>query len=314
MFNPSELEGEVDHSFFDSDCDDSSVSRDGGKKVEKGLKAEKESPPAHERLQVKQTKHRKGGWSPRTDGTKKDLKPVEDSGSSRAERKENGCQLKEERSRVSNVSSVACMSDKAINNSSDSEENSNLHSKRPSGTFMALLAEATEADDKDVHNQSPNETEEVLRSNAKHSKERNKQSPKKRIRNRRTRSPSPSSTESSLDTDSESSYSRSNLESPILPRSNKSSLSPGVRRTRVGSAGSRYVPAGHAEESDDTVTDVSPLSSPDCSPLQSLDLNHTEAEEGSLKEQQQQQDSVPSSGLSNIHQDEDSDPDVDECE
>lgn len=313
MFNPSELEGEVDHSFFDSDCDDSGVSRDGGKKVEKGLKAEKKSPPAHERPQAKQTENTKGGGPPRTDGTKKHLKPVENSGSRRAERKENICQSKEEeRSRASSVSSVACTSDKAISNSSDSEEDSNVHSKRPNRTFMALLAEATQADDVDVYNQSPNETEEeALPSNAKHSKERNKQSPKKRIRNRHTRSPSPTSTEASLDTDSESS--RSSLESPIPPRPNKSSLSPGARRTRVGSAGSRDVPAGHAEESDDTVTDVSPLSSPDCSPLQSLDLNHTEAEEGSLKEQQQQE-SVPSSGLSNIHQDEDSDQDVDECE
>ncbi|KAM6941753.1 cilia- and flagella-associated protein 97 [Lycodopsis pacificus] len=68
---------------------------------------------------------------------------------------------------------------------------------------------------------------------------------------------------------------------------------------------------GRTEESEDTVTDVSPLSSPDISPLQSLDLNHTEAEEGSPKEQQQLE-SVPSSGLSDMHQDEDSDRDVDE--
>ncbi|XP_044045095.1 cilia- and flagella-associated protein 97 isoform X2 [Siniperca chuatsi] len=309
MFNPSELEGEVDHSFFDSDCDDSSVSRDGGKKMEKGLKAEKESPPPHEMLHAKQTENRKGSLSPRTDETKKHLKTVENKSSSRAERKENNCQSKkEERSRASSTSSVACTSDKVINDSSDSEEDSNLHSKRHNETFMALLAETREEPYKDVYNQSPNETEEeALPSIAK-----NKQPPKKQMINWRTRSPSPTSTEASVDSESScsSSNGRSSLGSPTLPRPNKS-LSPGVRRTRVGSAGSQDVPSSRTEESEDTVTDVSPLSSPDSSPLQSLDLNHKEAEEGSLKEQQRE--SVPSSGLCNIHQDEVSDQDVDEC-
>lgn len=184
---------------------------------------------------------------------------------------------------------------------------------------MTLLAEAREVDHEDVYSShSPNESEEeVSKSNSKHSgsKGRNKQSPRKWIRNRRTRSPSPSSTEASLDADSESSCNSSNvsssLNSPTLPRPKKSSLSPGVRRTRVSSAGSQDLTASHPEESDDTVTDVSPLSSPDSSPLQSVDLNHTEAEERNLKEQQQE--SVSSSGLHNVHQREDSDQDVDEC-
>ncbi|XP_070684227.1 cilia- and flagella-associated protein 97 [Pempheris klunzingeri] len=315
MFNPSELEGEVDHSFFDSDCDDTSVGRDGGKKTEKGLKAEKESPPARESLNAKQSKNTKGGRSLRSDGTKKYLKPVENNSSSKAERKENSCQSKEDQWSRSSLPSVAYTSDKVTNYSSDSEEDSNLPLKRPNGTLMALLAEAREADYKDAY-RSPNETEEeALPSNTTDSKGRNKQSPKKLIRNRRTRSPSPTSTEASVEADSESccssSSGRSDSESPTLPRPNKSSLSPGVRRIRVGSAGSRDVPASRTEESEDTVTDVSPLSSPDSSPLQSLDLSHTEAGEGSLKEQQQRE-SVPSSGLSSTHQDEDSDQDVDD--
>ncbi|KAF1395293.1 hypothetical protein PFLUV_G00010040 [Perca fluviatilis] len=168
-----------------------------------------------------------------------------------------------------------------------------------------------------MYSQSPNESEEeALPSKLSGLKGRNKRSPKKLIRNQRTRSPSPTSTESSIDIDSESSSSssngRSSLESPAFPRPNKP-VSPGERRTRVGSAGSQDVPIGRTVESEDTVTDVSPLSSPDFSPLQSLDLNHTEAGEGSLKEQQQQQESVPSSGLSDMHQDVDSDQDVDEC-
>ncbi|XP_045904380.1 cilia- and flagella-associated protein 97 isoform X1 [Micropterus dolomieu] len=319
MFNPSELEGEVDHSFFDSDCDDSNISRDGGEKVEKSLKTEKESP--HKGLHAKQTENIKGGRSPRTDGAIKHLKPIENNRSSRAERKENGCQSKQEnRIRASSVSSIACTSDKDINNSSESDEDSNLHSKRHNGTFMALLTESREEDYKDVYDQSQNETEEeALPSNAKH---RNKQSPKKRRRNRRIRSPSPTSTEASVDADSESSCSssngRSSLESPTLPRSKKYSLSPGVTNIQVGSAGSRDVLYSRTEESEDTLTDVSPLCSPGSSPLQ-LDLNQREAREGSPTEQQQQvqqqqqQESVPSSGLSNIHQDEVSDQDADEC-
>ncbi|TKS68250.1 Ufm1-specific protease 2 [Collichthys lucidus] len=329
MFNPSDLEGEVDHSFFDSDSD---AGRDGGKKTEK---VEKEIPPAQERLHAKQAEHREGGLSPRSDETKKHPKPAENNSSNRAEKKENSLQSKvEQRSRASSLSSVACTSDKVINNCSDTEEDSNFHSKRSSGTFMAMLADTRDAHYKDVYSESPNESEEeALSSSPKNSKGRNKQSPKRRLRSRRTRSPSPTSTEASVDADSESScsssYGRRSLNSPALPKPNRSALFPGVRGIR---AGSRDVPAGHREESDDTVTDVSPLSSPDCSPLQSLDLNHTEAEEGSLKDQQQQQqqqqqqeqqqqqqqqqqqeESVPSSGLSTVHQDEDPEQDVDEC-
>nr|XP_046273419.1 cilia- and flagella-associated protein 97 isoform X2 [Scatophagus argus] len=271
MFNPSDLEGEVDHSFFDSDCDDSSISRDGGKKMEKCLKTEKENQIAHERLHAKET----------------------------------------ENSGRTSASSVACTSEKVISNRSDSEEDSNLHSGRPTGTFMALLTEPRQVDHQDAYSQTPNESdEEALPSSAKNlgSKGRNNQSPKKRTRNRCTRSPSPTSSESSVDADSEGSCSSGNrrrsLDSLTLPGPSRSSLSPGMSRIRVDSAGSR--------DSDDTVTDVSPLSSSDASPLQSFGLNHKEAEEGNHKEPQQQE-SVPSSGLSNIHQDEDLDHDVNEC-
>lgn len=250
MFNPSELEGEVDHSFFDSDCDDNSTTRDGEKTVEKGLKAEKESPSAHERLSVKQNEKTKVGLSLRTDGTQKHLEQVEH--------------------------------------------------------------------DKDVYNQSPYEPEEeALLTSTKNSgsKGRNKQSPKQLIRNWRSRSLSPTSTEVSVDADSESSYSsnseRSSLGSPTFPKP-QNSLIPRERKTRAGSTGSGDMTTSHTVESEDTVTDVSSLSSPDISPLHSVDLNHKEAAEGS--QQAQQKESVPSSGLSSAHHNEDSDEDVDECE
>ncbi|XP_069023352.1 cilia- and flagella-associated protein 97 isoform X2 [Embiotoca jacksoni] len=300
MFNPSELEGEVDHSFFDSDGADGSG--DGGKKMEKGLEAEKESPAAHERLQTKLTENTKRDVTPKSDKTRKHLKQLDKIKKSRAEKKE--------RSKASSVSSVSCTSDKVVSDSSDSEAYFNLRSKRPNGTFMALLAETSEVYDKDENSHSPNETEEEASAFSASSKRRNKQSPQKRIRNRHTRTPSPTSTESSSDADSErsgsSSSRRSSLESPTIPKPNKFSLSPGADL-----AGSQDLSTTCTDETDSTVTDVSPLSSPDTSPLQSVNLNHTRLEEESQKGQQEER--VPSSGLSHMHQDEDSDQDVDEC-
>ncbi|XP_029288554.1 cilia- and flagella-associated protein 97 isoform X2 [Cottoperca gobio] len=295
MFSPSELEGEVDHSFFDSDCDDNSASKDEG---------EKKSTPAHTSLHANKTENTNIDLSPKTDETRKLIKPVDNNSSSIAERKENSCQSKEEERSRSSVSFVTCTSDKVFNNSSHSEKDINSVSEGPDGTSMTLMAEGREVDCKNVYNQSPKE-EKALPSTHSGSKGRNKQSPKEMIGNQHTQSPYATSNDCSFDADSESSSrsssGRSSSNSSNLPRPNKLSLSPGVRRTQVGSAGSQDVPIGRAEESEDTVTDVSPLSSPDISPLQSLDLNHTDAEEGSFKEQQQE--SVPSSGLSNMHQD-----------
>lgn len=302
MFNPSDLEGEVDHSFFDSDCEAGSVSRDGEKKMEKGLKDGKGIATTHERLHTEQTKNTKASLTPDTNGTKHYLKPVD---STREKRKE--------RSRTSSVSSVSCMSDKGDNNG---EDNPNLQSKRQSGTFMALLADTGGLSAKDTeYSHSPYESDEgASSSSAKQSRERNKQSHKKRVRSRRMPSPSPTSTESSADTDSESSLSRrSDEESPTPSKPNHSSYPAGVRRERADSAGSREAAARRTEQSDDTVTDVSPLSSPDTSSLQLLDLNNTKHEDGSLKKKQEEveEEDVPSSALGNIHQAEE---DADDCE
>ncbi|CAK6958497.1 cilia- and flagella-associated protein 97 isoform X2 [Scomber scombrus] len=241
MFNPSELEGEVDHSFFDSDCDDSHASRDGGKKMDRGSKTEN-------------TCNTAGGLSPSTDRTKK------------YQKQDNSFHLKEDVRSKAQRSSVLSKSHKVINNAGNCGKDSNLNSKKSSGTFMALLADT-------------NETEAVLPSNPKHSKGRNTKSP-----TQHRRSPSPISSEVSTDTNS----------------GRSPSLSPRARRTRVRTV-----------ESDGSVTDVSPLSTPDISPVPYLDLNHTGVEDGSLKKQQQE--SVSSTGHSNRHHDEDSDPDVEEC-
>ncbi|XP_047434452.1 cilia- and flagella-associated protein 97 [Mugil cephalus] len=309
MFNPSELEGEVDHSFFDSDCDEGTG--DGGKRMEKGSKAEKESTHT-KRIE----RNAKDDISPKTNKTRINLKRVENDSSNRIENKE--------RSRLPSVSSVSCVSDEVVRGHADGDGGSNLH-KRANGSFMALLADAREAND--IYTESGSETEEEALSFNVSKKSKNKPPPKKLLRSRQTRSPSPTSTDTSADADSESSYTgssrRSSSESPTLPRPNRSSSCSGVRRR--GSEGSQDLLNTCTDESEDTVTDVSPLSSSDTSPLQSLDLKHTEVEteveERSRKEQQQQQqhpqqeeESVPSSGLSHMHHaPEDSDQDVDDC-
>ncbi|XP_033948572.1 cilia- and flagella-associated protein 97 isoform X2 [Pseudochaenichthys georgianus] len=210
MLSPGELEGEVDHSFFDSDGEDTSASKDGGEKLEKGGKAEKEGPPAHERLQPK---------------------PIENT-------KVSSHLKGEDESMESRISL-----DKVLNDGSAPSK------RRTSPTF------------------------------------------------------SESSAGADSESSSRSSSRRSSPDSRTLPRPNKT---PAVGKTRGGSAGSQGVPIGRTEG---TGTNVSRLSSPDTSPLQSLDLNHTE---GSLKEQRKEK-RVPSSGLRDMHQEEDSDQDVDEC-
>lgn len=230
--NPSDQEGEVDHSFFDSDCDDSN--RNGGKKMEKGSEAERETLEAPEN----------------TGGTTNQLEAAENDKSNSAEEKENSNQLKEEdRSIASSVSSVTCTSNEVISNCSDNEEDTNPPSIRPT---TALLTEAKEENQNDV--------------------------PKEEASSPVVRSPSLTSTETSVDAD------------------------------RMESADSQAVPESQTE---DTVTDVSNLSTADCNSLRSLALNNAEAEEGNLNEQQHE--SVPSSGPSKVHQDKDR-SDAHECE
>ncbi|XP_053275509.1 cilia- and flagella-associated protein 97 [Pleuronectes platessa] len=289
MLTSSEVEDEVDHSFFDSDADDGSVSREGRETTEIA--------PVKEKLPAKQTEKANSGLSQRTYGTKKHRQKVNSNGSSGESKKNSSLSKEESKRRVSNLSPAASMSDKGISSdSSDGEEDYKVLSKRPTKTSMALLDEVNE---RDIYNQSPDETEEEAGSTSKHSKWRDTQASKKPTRKLRSQIPSSSSTE-----DSESSSSCSCRRSPIPHKPKKSSLSPREGRSTQGGAGSQDMTTSCTEESDDTVTNVSPLSSPDITPLQSLNLNHTEAEERSPTEPQQE--SVPSSGLSETPQYEDS--------
>ncbi|MEQ2219239.1 hypothetical protein XENOCAPTIV_014690, partial [Xenoophorus captivus] len=260
------------------DCDDGR--NVGQKAIEKDLKTEKYSP----RLPAKHSDHLAVDLSPGTERTRRHLKQVENN----------------KRGQTSDVSSVFFRSNEAIH---EAKEDSNLQSKRPNGAFLALLANMPEVGD----NQRPNETGNSASAFTANSKKKNEQSFGKPVKN-----PPPSSNESSTDADSESSCSsqRCNLSSSNLPKPTKSSIRRKARGTRRGSAESQDLPNISTDESDGSVTDVSPLSSPGSSSLQSLS---SEAEKEG-HEVQQEQESVPSSGFSNMHQEEDSNPDVDECE
>ncbi|CAN9510353.1 unnamed protein product [Ophioblennius macclurei] len=312
MFNPSELEGEVDHAFFDSDCGSSSGRRKN--RAEEGLKAERENPSAPERTNVRCTATTNDDPSPKNDKSGQHLNVVENNNNTSSRTRKKGS------NRRPSVSSTSCTSHEVSSDSSDSENHFNSRYERPKGSLLALLAESRDVKDNNTSSRSQNETEEEARTLKEPSKRRNKHLAKKRARSRHTQSPTPSSTENSADGDLDSSCSsnsrRGSLESPALPKPSKASLCSEVRKARVGSAVSTKGQTTSPDESDYTVTDVSPLSSPHSSPRLSLDPNHREAEESHREEQeqeqQQQEESVPSSGLSNIHEEE-SDQDMDEC-
>lgn len=332
MFSHRELEGEVDHSFFDSDCDDFSIRKDRGKKkMEKRLEAARGSLPVPDQVQARQSQsqteavggdraHRpEGAISPQNEGEKNHIREAEKAGDS------YGSEV-EDMSSSSSISSIACVSDNIVNNGSDVGLSS-IRSKSPSKSDLALSAEYKEDDDEDGYHQSQDESEEEEGVPASQKfpglKGGKVSTPKKLVRRRHPRSPSPPSSEAGSCTETESSCGSSDesctLEPPALarPKTSLPSSSPRMRRPRLGSAGARERPLTPTEESEDTVTDVTPLSTPEISPLKPLDLTQgsvlEEAENGRLQEQRQPE-SAPSSGLSNVPQEDESSEDVDKSE
>lgn len=290
MLSPRELEEEVDHSFFDGGFGDG---RDEYEKLEG--KPKSVSPPTHKGTQTNTT----DGLSLTLDGIKHCRQHAEVILSGDAEKDESRCLSKTESGSASCVSLVASPSPSLIYNDKDCEADSNLRFEKQSVLFMTLSTDASEIDDKDLSYGSSNETqEEAPPSSPKKTDSReNKRTSKKLIR-KRNQSPSSSSSDTSEDTDS----GRSSSSNSRSGRSHKPSPHPRIR--------SQDVAALHTEESEDTVTDVDPVYSPNISPLESLDLSDTEVEE----EQQQKRESEPSSGRSTIIQDEEFNPELDQCE
>ncbi|XP_035992902.1 cilia- and flagella-associated protein 97 [Fundulus heteroclitus] len=277
MLNPGELEGEVDHSFFDSDCDDGS-----GEKTEKGSKAGKRGASARGRLPEEHPGHPAADRSPGAGRTGRHSRKTEN----------------DDRGSTAALSSGSLVPNDAVR---EGEGDSNRPSGRPSGAFLALLADMPNGG----HNRTPNKTEDGAPAFPATSK--NELSHRKAAK-----PPGPASNEASTDADSESSCSsqRGASASSSLPKATRSSARRRARGSRRGSAESQHPANSSTDESDGSVTDVSPLSSADSSSLQS---SSSEAEGERRAEQEEEQESAPSSGFSNMHREEDSPPDGDEC-
>ncbi|KAK6325048.1 hypothetical protein J4Q44_G00043900 [Coregonus suidteri] len=231
-----------------------------------------------------------------------------------------------------------------VKDGSGAEEVSSIHSKSSSDSRMASSAEEQEEDaddDEDGYHQSQDESEEESRrppgprlipgpNGTQHG------IPKKPVRKLHHRSLSLSSTSSESATDesyssgescsSEPSHSVDMVHTgspepspkPRLPTHQTSvPSSPRRRPPRLGSSAPREMPHTTAalEEEEDTVTDVTPLSTPDVSPAQSLDLGVGRVvveEEGvrpggvGVRQQQHRgtEGSAPTGNLSSIPQEE----------
>ncbi|XP_014845038.1 PREDICTED: cilia- and flagella-associated protein 97 [Poecilia mexicana] len=274
MFTSSELEGEVDHSFFDSDGESG---RNVGEKREKDSKMKKRISSTLQRESVKHSGHL-------AEKTKRDLKEVENN--------------------KTDASSISFIPDEPIH---EGKDELNLHSKRASGAFPTMLADIPN----DGDYKGRNDTRKSALAFPANSKEANEQSPRKLVKNQHPKNSPPTSNEASTDADSESSFSsqRGILNSSNLSKPTKSFVRHKTRGTRRGSAESQDLPNMSTDESDGSVTDVSPLSSPDSGSLQSL--SSEAAKEG--HEAQREPKTLPSGAFSNLHEAVDSNPDVDEC-
>lgn len=249
MFSPRELEGEVDHAFFDSDCEDGS--RSGATKTDNELAIKNYTVPTHsDKIQSKPKDDMKS-LTEYGDGTKKFPMSVDNRGSDHLSSKGD--------SKLSQI----------LTNDSGTEED--VYPEKPRKHFMALLAESNE---------------DYSEKSGKSSKMENVWTQKKTINSLYS---SPVSSEANRDTDSES----CNSDYSSRPKPNK--ISPcGDGGSRVGSSTPEQSHCSSADESEVTVTDVSPLSSRASSRLQSVDLNHSETEDDDVNERQQ---SAPSSGF-----------------
>lgn len=263
MFSPRELEGEVDHTFFDSDCEDGS--REGGMKTNSERKIKNYTPvtltmPTHGDEIQSMPKNDMESLLANSDGTKKRPMSVDNSGSDqKSSRGEN---------KLSQILT------------SDSGNKDDVYSQKNSKHFMALLADSNVSHEDYSEGSGKSLTKENVWT-------------KKKTAN--SLCSSPVSSEAHRDTDSES----CNSNYSCRPKSNKTSSS-ADRGSRVGSSTPEESRCGSADESDDTVTDVSPISSRASSRLQSLDLNHSETED----DVNEQQDSAPSSGCTSSQREE----------
>ncbi|XP_073697667.1 cilia- and flagella-associated protein 97 [Garra rufa] len=266
MFSPKELEGEVDHSFFDSDCEANGPgSEDGQLNKQKAAKCQDEKTGNKTNVSMDQIRNKPQSVENSTDKARLE----DDSNSSRGQSEETGCERERQSSDGFFKGSSLLPSAKSseIVNNSQSDEGSSVHSyssdeDRVLNDDFKLRKTNSNVNSDDGYHRSDDESEEDVKSPVKRSTKHKGLShgtPKKSAGKFHKLSRSHSSS-----SDSESSHSseeRSSFQSQKSP----------VKHQRVGSA---YQKERQTEtlESEDTVTDVTPFSTPNVSPSQSIDV------------------------------------------
>uniref|UniRef100_A0A8C2DBC5 Cilia- and flagella-associated protein 97 n=1 Tax=Cyprinus carpio TaxID=7962 RepID=A0A8C2DBC5_CYPCA len=242
MYSPKELEGEVDHSFFDSDCEVSGLASEDGQ-LNKQKAMERQDEKTGKETHVSMDQIRSEAQSVRN---RKDEAKLEDDSNRSSKGQSEETEYERDRS----------------------DEGSSLHSyssdeeRELDDDFKLSKTNVTVNSDDDGYHRSDDESEEDVRSpvtrSIKH-KDVSHGTPKKsagkfhKLSHSRLSSSDP---ESSLSSEERSSF--------------QSQKSP-VKHQRVGSAYQKERQKETAE-SEDTVTDVTPLSTPNVSPFQSIDV------------------------------------------
>ncbi|XP_005168395.1 cilia- and flagella-associated protein 97 isoform X1 [Danio rerio] len=242
MYSPKELEGEVDHSFFDSDCElnEHKSSKDGQLSKQKASERHDERTGKETHVSMNQI-----GDGVHNGGNNEDKTRFEGASNHQASRRQS--QDTSAKSRSDEGSSV-----RSYSSDEDREPEADFKQRKTNGNVNS-------DEDDDGYHHSDEESEEDARSSATRSAKQ-KGMPKKTAGkiHRQSRSHSTSSS------DSESSHSS---EERSTFRSRKSP----VKHQRTSSADQKERQKETAE-SEDTVTDVTPLSTPNISPSQSIDV------------------------------------------
>uniref|UniRef100_A0A8C2CLK1 Cilia- and flagella-associated protein 97 n=1 Tax=Cyprinus carpio TaxID=7962 RepID=A0A8C2CLK1_CYPCA len=265
MYSLKELEGEVDHSFFDSDSEAHGLGSEDGQ-LNKHKVSERQDERTGKDTHVSMNQLGNEAQGKRNSEDKARLE--DDSNQVRRTQREE-TEYERERRSVDGLfkgsSSLPSAKSSEIINSSQSDEGSSVPSyssdeeREPDDDFkLRKTNDNLNSDDDDGYHRSEDESEEDVRSPVTQSTKHHgtpKKSAGKFHKLRRSRSSS-SDPESSHSSEERGSF-----------RSQKSP----VKHQRVGSAHQKERQTETAE-SEDTVTDVTPLSTPNVSPSQSLDV------------------------------------------
>ncbi|XP_026125248.1 cilia- and flagella-associated protein 97 isoform X2 [Carassius auratus] len=258
MYSPKELEGEVDHSFFDSDGEAHGLGSEDGQ-LNKQKVSERQDERTAKDTHVSMDQLGSLAQSKRNLEDKPRLE--DDSNQGRRRQREET----EYDGFFKGSSSLPVAKTSETMNGSQSDEGSSVHSYSSEEDFKLrktidnVNSDDDDDDEDDGYHRSDDESEEDLRSpvtrSTKH-KGLSHGSPKKSAGKFHKLSRSRSSS-----SDPESSHSSEERSSQISP----------VKHQRVGSAHQKER-QNETAESEDTVTDVTPLSTPNISPSQSLDV------------------------------------------